>query len=275
MGMPFVDKGRSFRASALKDTDRVMLINADRVLYCGLLGQRSVMTLGAFTLFVSLGSPFMIRTDEGPWKEKHVALIPPYVRHHVSSTDKLIATLLLEPESINAASMPWLAEAATDQAWPELENIAARVRALYLHLVASGGNAADPIDAPFDLDTPIFGAPLPRPHFDARIETVMKQIKANPCEQFPAEQCAAELGLSFSRFLHLFREETGTPFRRFRAWKRARSLLQYVNLNVNLTDVALEVGYPDASHFSHSIRQVYGLKPKDIFAGSRRLAVLS
>jgi hypothetical protein len=83
----------------------------------------------------------MIRTDEGPWKEKHVALIPPYVRHHVSSTDKLIATLLLEPESINAASMPWLAEAATDQAWPELENIAARVRALYLHLVASGGNA--------------------------------------------------------------------------------------------------------------------------------------
>jgi hypothetical protein len=45
MGMPFVDKGRSFRASALKDTDRVMLINADRVLYCGLLGQRSVMTL--------------------------------------------------------------------------------------------------------------------------------------------------------------------------------------------------------------------------------------
>ena len=27
-----------------------------------------------------------------------------------------------------------------------------------------------------------------------------------------AEQCAADLGLSFSRFLHLFREETGTTF---------------------------------------------------------------
>ena len=58
-------------------------------------------------------------------------------------------------------------------------------------------------------------------------------------------------------------------------WKRARSLLQYVNLDANLTDVALEVGYPDASHFSHSIRQIYGLKPKDIFAGSRRLNVLT
>ena len=43
----------------------------------------------------------------------------------------------------------------------------------------------------------------------------------------------------------------------------------------NLTDVALIAGYPDSSHFSHSIRQVYGLKPKAIFAGSRNLAVYS
>jgi hypothetical protein len=31
--------------------------------------------------------------------------------------------------------------------------------------------------------------------------------------------------------------------------------------------------YPDSAHFSHSIRQVYGLKPKDISAGSRRLEI--
>jgi len=79
--------------------------------------------------------------------------------------------------------------------------------------------------------------------------------------------------LSFSRFLHLFKQEVGAPFRSFRTWKRARSLLHYVNRESNLAHVALDAGYPDSTHFSHSIRQVYGLKPKDIFAGSRRLAV--
>ncbi|WP_309901090.1 hypothetical protein [Variovorax soli] len=37
--------------------------------------------------------------------------------------------------------------------------------------------------------------------------------------------------------------------------------------------MALDTGYPDSTHFSHSIRQVYGLRPSDILAGSRRLAV--
>ena len=79
--------------------------------------------------------------------------------------------------------------------------------------------------------------------------------------------------LSFSRFLHLFKQEIGVPFRSFRTWKRARSLLHYINRDSNLAHAALDTGYPDSTHFSHSIRQVYGLKPKDIFAGSRRLEI--
>ena len=63
-------------------------------------------------------------------------------------------------------------------------------------------------------------------------------------------------------------------FRCFRAWKRARSFLSYVKLP-NLTEVALQIGYPDSTHFSHSIRNVYGLTPTDIRAGSRRLAIVT
>ena len=38
--------------------------------------------------------------------------------------------------------------------------------------------------------------------------------------------------------------------------------------------VALDIGYPDSTHFSHSIRQTFGLKPRDIFAGSRKLRII-
>ena len=85
--------------------------------------------------------------------------------------------------------------------------------------------------------------------------------------------CAAEAGLSASRFLHLFKEETGISFRSFRAWKRARHLLHFANQDLNLAHLAQDIGYPDSTHFSHSIRRFYGLMPRAIFSGSRDLAI--
>ena len=88
-----------------------------------------------------------------------------------------------------------------------------------------------------------------------------------------AASCAAEAGLSPSRFLHLFKEQTGISFRAFRAWKRARHLLHFANQDINLAHLAQDIGYPDSTHFSHSIRRFYGLKPRAIFSGSRDLAI--
>jgi AraC-like DNA-binding protein len=88
-----------------------------------------------------------------------------------------------------------------------------------------------------------------------------------------ATACAAQAGLSTSRFLHLFKQETGISFRAFRAWKRARHLLHFANQDLNLAHLAQDIGYPDSTHFSHSIRRFYGLKPRAIFSGSRDLAI--
>ena len=52
-----------------------------------------------------------------------------------------------------------------------------------------------------------------------------------------------------------------------------QSLLKYVTQDANLTEIAHHAGYPDSAHFSRSIRQVFGLQPKEVMAGSRRLAM--
>jgi AraC-like DNA-binding protein len=103
----------------------------------------------------------------------------------------------------------------------------------------------------------------------------VERIRREPGTDRGAECCAGEAGLSFSRFLHLFRAETGVPFRSFKVWKRARSMLRHVTRDANLTHLALEIGYPGASHFSNTIRQVFGMQPRVMFAGSRRLQVLT
>jgi len=50
-------------------------------------------------------------------------------------------------------------------------------------------------------------------------------------------------------------------------------VLYFVTQNANLATIALDAGYPDSTHFSHSIRNVFGPTPKSIFAGCRKLAL--
>jgi AraC-like DNA-binding protein len=118
-----------------------------------------------------------------------------------------------------------------------------------------------------------FGEALPARELDPRVVKAIVQIGRFCGEPVTAASCASEAGLSASRFLHLFKQETGISFRSFRAWKRARHLLHFANQDLNLAHLAQDIGYPDSTHFSHSIRRFYGLKPRAIFSGSRDLAI--
>lgn len=126
-----------------------------------------------------------------------------------------------------------------------------------------------------DFDRVMLGGHLPARVVDPRIRRVIDSIERDPAATVSAQSRAQSVHLSFSRFLHLFREEVGVPFRAFRTWKRARSLLHPVNRDANLAHVALDTGYPDGTHFSRSVRQVYGLRLRGNFAGSRRLELFA
>ncbi len=252
-----------------RKAQRVMLMTEDRILYCGLLGERAMAMLGAVTVYVSFGHPFTLHYGDGRSVEGMCVAVAPYVPHRIASDDPCIGMLHLEPEDLDLDALPWLAEGAAAAA--ELAKVAERTRALYASLVK--GEAVDVMQG-LDLDTPLFGGPLPRRRLDPRIAKVVERIRADPSASFTAEECAKYSCLSFSRFLHLFSAETGVTFRRFKSWQRARAMLRYVNHESTLTDVALEIGFPGSSHFSTTIRHTFGLKPRDMFAGARRLKLV-
>lgn len=255
--------------------DRIMWITPDRVFYVGLLGAPSVRTMGGIVVYVALDGDIHIRTEQGPggldgdWQRTDLAVVQPYVRHQVACDTRHIAVLKVEPESVDLAQLPPLLRAPSG-ALAEA-GFVAHVRACHARLVAGGRQRDLQLE---DFDHLLFGRALAPRQMDPRIAAVLERIKRDPAAQAMAEDFAVQSRLSFSRFLHLFKQEVGAPFRSFRTWKRARSLLHYVNRETNLAHVALDAGYPDSTHFSHSIRQVYGLKPRDIFAGSRKLRVI-
>ena len=246
----------------------LMWITVDRVFYVGLLGAPSARTMGAVIVYVAeAGSTIRIRIDGGEWVTTEIAVVPPYVPHQVLADTRLINVLKIEAETLDYEALPAELRGSGAVSAPALVQLVQQRQRELLQQ----GRAIDLLR--LDFDQMFFGAALAPRRIDRRIAAVLERIKRDPSAPAIAQECAAMAHLSFSRFLHLFKQEVGAPFRSFRTWKRARSLLHYVNREANLTHVALDTGYPDSTHFSHSIRHVYGLKPRDIFAGSRRLAV--
>lgn len=247
--------------------ERFMWLTPDRVLYVGLLGAPTVRTLGAVNVYVAYEGRIRVRVDGGDWTDTELAVIPPYVPHQVVAEARLINVLHIEAETVDLGALPPLLRGCGALHDPGFVDHVRRTRD---HISAQGAGLQL---VPAAFDDLFFGGALPARRLDPRIQAVVDSIKRDPSAPLAAEDGAAQVHLSFSRFLHLFKQEVGAPFRSFRTWKRARSLLHYVNRDANLAHVALDTGYPDSTHFSHSIRQVYGLKPRDIFAGSRRLAI--
>lgn len=256
-------------AVTAEQRERMMLITCGRVAYVGLLGRPQVREFGALTVYVSLSAPFQIQVGECAWESAEMYVVAPDTPHRITTSDRTIGLLLVEMETVAAATLPaWLQPSReARQCLPGLT----LVRDAFRRLCNKQVHVATIQE---DFDCYFFGQALAPRKLDARMAAVVDRIRHDPCGLIGAEECAKLVDLSFSRFLHLFKEEVGTTFRSFRAWKRARSFLWHVNTASSLTDVALDIGYPDSSHFSHTVRKYWGLTPKDILAGSRRLAVI-
>lgn len=246
----------------------MMWLNTDRVLYVGLAGEPSTRTLGAYAIYLSLNQPHRIRVAGGGWEEARLSVAPPYVPHNIMAGERMFCNILIESDSVDAARLP----AFIAQGRGAVDDAAA-LAALQHALDAFRCSATRQFPQTTDFDRAFFGEALAPRALDRRIRAVLARIKESPNGHASAQDCARASHLSVSRFLHLFKAEAGTPFRSFRTWQRARSVLYHVTRDTRLTDIALDVGYPDSTHFSHSIRQVFGLTPKSIFAGSRRLAL--
>ena len=101
---------------------------------------------------------------------------------------------------------------------------------------------------------------------DARIMTVVELIKRDVADNLSAQYLAAQVGLSEPRLLQLFKETLGVPIRRYRQWHRLFITAVGVTRGLSLTDAALEAGFTDSAHFSHTFRSILGTTPSAMFS---------
>ena len=107
---------------------------------------------------------------------------------------------------------------------------------------------------------------------DDRILSAIQYLEENSDRIVSLEEISDHCHLSTSRFLHLFKQETGITFRRAQSWNKLISGLPYFGKNT-LTEIAHQVGFSDSAHFSRTFKENFGVGPRDFISNSQFIQV--
>jgi AraC family transcriptional regulator, arabinose operon regulatory protein len=100
---------------------------------------------------------------------------------------------------------------------------------------------------------------------DPRVARVLEQLENRVHEPLTIRALAAGLGLSPSRFSHLFRDEVGaSPMRYLQSLRMTRAMVLLERTSFSVREVMVQVGYNDPSHFARDFRRHHGVGPRDL-----------
>jgi AraC-like DNA-binding protein len=192
------------------------------------------------------------------WRSYRVAVVPPGLRHALDVAGKVHGKLFVEVDSPSASTcrrrFPYRKGAIT--ALHDAEAVDC------FHWIFEENPPQADVERRFDQLLPAEdGDSL----LDRRIELIVALIRGEPDRNHTQSELAAALGLSPSRVLHLFSEQVGVPYRRYRMWKRLWLATEKLHASDNMTMAAVECGFADASHYSRAFRDTFGVNPAPVF----------
>jgi AraC-like DNA-binding protein len=186
-------------------------------------------------------------------------LIPPRLTHHLVVDGRLVSCYL-DPASERSRSC--------------LRQFAEFHDGVGVHHDAQQALVTVPADDAAAVRWLAAAAPVAINAIDARIELVAKQIRDDPATPTPAGELAATVGLSESRFLHLFRQETGSSLRRYRMWSRLLRAGTELAAGHNLSTAAAEAGFASPSHLADRFKTTFGLSATQLLATGLTIRIL-
>ena len=103
---------------------------------------------------------------------------------------------------------------------------------------------------------------------DSRIQRAIEYLQLHHKRPVPVAEIADHCFLSESRFLHLFKEETGTTYKKTELWGRHMHALPKLT-EQGIAKTALEFGFTDHAHFTRSFKDCFGFTPGRFIKNSK------
>jgi len=99
---------------------------------------------------------------------------------------------------------------------------------------------------------------------DQRSESIVRRLRTDPNRYGSISALAAHVGLSSSRFRHLFTSEMGVSCQQFLVWLRLYNAVRALASGISLTEAAHQVGFTDAAYLTRTFRRMFGIVPSAI-----------
>lgn len=227
----------------------------------------------AVQLVVSLSGSFRV-TAEGVESRHRAVFISPDTWHRLDGRDGRQALLLIDSESSAARTLVSRYGTVNRLSVLDPDVLAPSVARLSSigaeDLTCSGARIiCDEMIRALAGEIHVLG------EMDRRIRKAIELARELPEHKAPLAYLAKEVGLSESRFAHLFSEQTGIPIRRYLLWLRLMQAIQYLLNGVSLTTAAHEAGFADSAHLSRTFRDMFGMTLSGSFKNSRFVQVIS
>lgn len=256
---------------AVPDTvkfDALWDITGGRTFFTGPLYYNASHQHGAPVFLAGIYGSFRLRLHGGDWQSCRTAVIPAGVLHELDVGGDPLTVFYIEPNIAGADALKPLIRNAREVngALVGTAGEISFMRDLYEDRYNSQWTA-EPLDDLMSFSKRRARAEL----IDPRISQVVDFLFEHGDDLTAVATLAETVGLSTSRFQHLFTQQIGVPFRRYRGWNRIRKAICEIIKGNNFTTAAHATGFSDSAHFSHEFRKTFGAPPT---VGLQKLARL-
>ena len=232
-------------------------VDGDRSLFIGPLGYNAPHRHSIPVYLAGLHERFRLRLAGTRWISCRTAVVPAGLAYELDVGGNPLAVLYIEPSAGRAETLsPLVSETReVEGALVGMAGEIAPLRGLF-ECRAGAREVSEALD-----DLLRFCAPRARRVLDQRVAHGVLHLQSCYDDRLPVSEVARRVGLSSSRFQHLFAEEIGVPFRRYRSWHRLRAAIREVAKGSNFTTAAYAAGFSDQAHFSNEFRRTFGAPP--------------
>jgi AraC family transcriptional regulator len=202
-------------------------------------------------------------TDDGPWAEYDVAIVPSRHPHAMDGGKiRLGATLFVEPETREGRV---LTERYLQSGLASLERSAVDGATIALRAAAiEGRDARIIVERARAVVRALTEHTEPAVASDERVLRAVKFINDHLSAPITLPQVAQVAFLSPSRFRHLFAEQTGMRLREYVLWRRFVSVWEHRMRGATLSEAAHAAGFADSAHLARTSRRMFGIPPSSL-----------
>ena len=214
----------------------------------------------AATVLIAMEQPLRISLQDGQSQSCEIAVLAPNVQRATDSRQAALVDFLIDPDDdLYRYIHPLLGgQSLTKIPQKTIADFGAGFRLLF--------EGALDCDAAYALVCDVLKGLCPQPlealPWDARVQEANRFMRDCLPDHVPSiPEVAAEVGLSESRFMHLFREQMGLPVRQYLLWLRIRYAMRFWAQGCSLSEIALAAGFYDQAHFSRTMRRMTDYAP--------------